>query len=147
MSDRVAVMRAGVLEQVGTPEDVYRYPVSALMADFVGVANRFAGTIKGAVEAGRYRRGSTGARRVISWPAYGLQTALERARQCDGDKERSGIPAPDWSHRSRELVDLVGLGGADEVEQKIGGNFTCAGRGRRRKGDSRSREASGQRGR
>ena len=55
MSDRVAVMRAGVLEQIGVPEDVYRYPVSAFVADFVGVANRFAGTIKGAGEAARYR--------------------------------------------------------------------------------------------
>ena len=36
MSDRVAVMNGGLLEQVGAPEEVYRRPRSAFVADFVG---------------------------------------------------------------------------------------------------------------
>ena len=53
MSDRVAVMNHGVLEQVGTPEDIYHRPASAFVADFVGTANRFAGRVERS-EAGRY---------------------------------------------------------------------------------------------
>ena len=39
LSDRVAVMRAGRVEQVGTPAEVYERPASAFVADFVGEAN------------------------------------------------------------------------------------------------------------
>jgi spermidine/putrescine transport system ATP-binding protein len=47
MSDRVGVMHHGVLQQVGEPEEVYRRPASAFVADFVGASNRLAGTITG----------------------------------------------------------------------------------------------------
>jgi spermidine/putrescine transport system ATP-binding protein len=46
MSDRVAVMNLGLLEQVGTPEDVYHRPASLFVADFVGKANRFHGRVE-----------------------------------------------------------------------------------------------------
>ncbi len=36
MADRIVVMNHGVIEQVGTPEDIYRTPASAFVADFVG---------------------------------------------------------------------------------------------------------------
>jgi spermidine/putrescine transport system ATP-binding protein len=39
MSDRIAVMRAGRVEQVGTPEAIYERPESRFVADFVGAAN------------------------------------------------------------------------------------------------------------
>jgi putative spermidine/putrescine transport system ATP-binding protein len=39
MSDRIAVLNAGRIEQVGTPEDVYERPASRFVADFIGRAN------------------------------------------------------------------------------------------------------------
>lgn len=39
MSDTVVVMNNGVIEQVGTPEDIYNEPVNAFVADFIGEAN------------------------------------------------------------------------------------------------------------
>lgn len=39
MSDRVVVMNNGVIEQIGTPEDIYNEPVNAFVADFIGEAN------------------------------------------------------------------------------------------------------------
>jgi spermidine/putrescine transport system ATP-binding protein len=39
LSDRIAVMRAGKVEQVGTPAEVYERPTSRFVADFVGEAN------------------------------------------------------------------------------------------------------------
>ena len=36
MSDRVVVMNNGVIEQIGTPEEVYNEPVNAFVADFIG---------------------------------------------------------------------------------------------------------------
>ncbi|MBK8539367.1 MAG: polyamine ABC transporter ATP-binding protein [Ardenticatenia bacterium] len=39
MSDRVAVMRAGVVEQLGTPREIYERPASRFVADFIGESN------------------------------------------------------------------------------------------------------------
>jgi spermidine/putrescine transport system ATP-binding protein len=39
MSDRVAVMNAGRIEQIGTPSDVYEDPATVFVADFLGVSN------------------------------------------------------------------------------------------------------------
>jgi putative spermidine/putrescine transport system ATP-binding protein len=44
MCDRIAVMRAGLLEQLGTPHDVYEHPASPFVADFVGRINRIDAT-------------------------------------------------------------------------------------------------------
>ena len=41
MSDRIAVMRGGVFEQVGTPNEIYYHPRTSYVADFVGNANIF----------------------------------------------------------------------------------------------------------
>ena len=45
MSDRIAVMRDGRIEQAGTPEALYARPRTAFTADFLGDANLFAGTV------------------------------------------------------------------------------------------------------
>ncbi len=39
LSDRVAVMRRGRIEQIGTPSDIYHRPASRFVAEFVGTAN------------------------------------------------------------------------------------------------------------
>lgn len=46
LGDRVVVMRAGEIEQVGTPEDVYKRPRTRFAADFVGIQNLLEGTIR-----------------------------------------------------------------------------------------------------
>lgn len=50
MSDRVVVMNDGHFEQVGAPEEVYSDPSSAFVADFVGTANLFEGTVSSVEE-------------------------------------------------------------------------------------------------
>jgi spermidine/putrescine transport system ATP-binding protein len=47
MSDRVAVMNAGRIEQVGPPDDVYAKPATAFAASFLGETNVFAGPVTG----------------------------------------------------------------------------------------------------
>ncbi len=54
MSDAVAVMNGGVLEQTGEPESVYRRPATMFVADFVGLSNRFRGRITDAGDGERY---------------------------------------------------------------------------------------------
>ncbi|MEX2408702.1 MAG: TOBE domain-containing protein, partial [Rhodovibrionaceae bacterium] len=45
MADRIVVMNHGVIEQIGTPEEIYRDPASAFVADFIGQMNFAPGTI------------------------------------------------------------------------------------------------------
>jgi iron(III) transport system ATP-binding protein len=52
MSDRVAVMSAGEVQQIGTPEEIYRKPANRFVAEFVGRVNLLSGTVSG-WEAGR----------------------------------------------------------------------------------------------
>jgi spermidine/putrescine transport system ATP-binding protein len=47
MSDRVAIMNAGVIEQCGTPEDVYENPTSVFAAEFIGTSNLMTGAYGG----------------------------------------------------------------------------------------------------
>lgn len=45
LSDRVAVMNKGKIEQVGTPSEIYEQPQTAFVADFIGDTNLFEGEI------------------------------------------------------------------------------------------------------
>jgi spermidine/putrescine transport system ATP-binding protein len=45
MSDRIAVMNRGRIEQVGTPEDLYDRPSTPFVADFIGTTNLLSGTV------------------------------------------------------------------------------------------------------
>jgi putative spermidine/putrescine transport system ATP-binding protein len=45
VADRVAVMREGRIEQIGTPEQLYVTPATPFVADFVGLSNRVPGTL------------------------------------------------------------------------------------------------------
>ena len=47
ISDRVIVMNVGVIEQIGTPEEIYNQPRSRFVADFVGSANLIKGRVAG----------------------------------------------------------------------------------------------------
>ncbi|MFF1878647.1 ABC transporter ATP-binding protein [Leifsonia sp. NPDC058230] len=47
IADRVAVMRSGDIEQIGTPEELYRRPASPFVAEFVGLTNKVAGRVAG----------------------------------------------------------------------------------------------------
>jgi iron(III) transport system ATP-binding protein len=74
ISDRVIVMNVGVIEQIGTPEQIYNQPKNRFVADFVGSAN---------VIRGRVREHQSGAN-VVEFLAEGGQvlyaTALHTMR-------------------------------------------------------------------
>ena len=46
LSDRIAVMKDGCIEQVGTPSEIYEHPTTAFVADFIGDTNLFSGKVR-----------------------------------------------------------------------------------------------------
>lgn len=55
ISDQVVVMNNGIIQQVGTPQEIYRSPATRFVATFIGTANQFFGNV-----AGEYKVQSNG---------------------------------------------------------------------------------------
>jgi len=57
IADRIAVMNAGVLEQMDAPEEIYARPASLFVATFIGTMNRLEGSVDpvGWLTAGPFR--------------------------------------------------------------------------------------------
>jgi ABC-type Fe3+/spermidine/putrescine transport system ATPase subunit len=51
MSDRIVVMNAGKIEQIGRAEEIYERPQTEFVAGFIGVSNIFEGTVVGAQDS------------------------------------------------------------------------------------------------
>jgi len=46
LSDRVVIMNAGKIQQIGTPQEIYAHPVNYFVADFIGKANFLEGRVE-----------------------------------------------------------------------------------------------------
>lgn len=98
MADRIVVMNDGVIEQVGTPDEVYRRPASPFVADFVGAMNFLPGVLEA---PGRVRLGN-----------HGLD--------CDGDHLAASGPGTAVTVCLRpEDVQVRAAGGANTLDAVI----------------------------
>jgi putative spermidine/putrescine transport system ATP-binding protein len=87
VADRVAVMREGVIEQIGTPEELYSAPSTPFVADFVGLSNRIPAELVG----GRVIAHGASMALLGEQMADGLVTALVRPENVE--IVSSGFPA------------------------------------------------------
>jgi iron(III) transport system ATP-binding protein len=55
LADRIAVLRSGKIEQIGTPEEVYGRPVTRYVANFIGTTNEVPATLASRIDAGWVR--------------------------------------------------------------------------------------------
>jgi spermidine/putrescine transport system ATP-binding protein len=72
MSDRIAVMNQGIVEQIATPEEVYERPSTTFVAGFIGVSNLMPGTVRSL--SGDKAEVELEAGITVSAPANGLAT-------------------------------------------------------------------------
>jgi spermidine/putrescine transport system ATP-binding protein len=93
MSDRIVVMRAGAIEQIGTPRDIYRRPRNRFVAEFIGETNLFPVTVDRIIGDTAQTRTAEGLELLL--PAEG-RTAGERLtailRPADFTLAEQGIP-------------------------------------------------------
>ncbi len=59
LSDKIVIMNEGIIEQIGTPVEVYRYPQSKFVANFIGRANFIPGMVENVID-GKYKIKSLG---------------------------------------------------------------------------------------
>ena len=85
MSDRIAVMHAGKVEQLGTPEELYERPATRFVADFIGSTNLLRGRVEG---DGRVRLDRARSRRS---PTTGSRRA-RRSRSASGRRRSALVP-------------------------------------------------------
>ncbi len=100
ISDRVVVMQAGRIEQIGTPVDIYRRPASLFVAGFVGTMNFFEGRV---VRQRLAWQGSSLAHREL----YGFREGA-RVVLCLRPEEMRAAPAGEVLECTNRLVGTAG---------------------------------------
>jgi sulfate transport system ATP-binding protein len=89
VADRVVVMNAGRVEQIGTPESVYEHPASPFVYDFLGSVNLFHGRLhRGRVRIGSVEIEAPEHSEVQDMPAV----AYARPHEIQVERERDGHP-------------------------------------------------------
>ena len=124
MADRIAVMHNGVLQQFGTPQDIYNHPVNEWVAGFVGEPPMNFLDVEVAEVGGQLVATAPG----LSLPFTGAQAAILR-RGLSGRAARLGIrpddvavsTAPDGQGLSAEIKVTEPIGGDTLVDTELGG--------------------------
>ncbi len=93
MSDRVVVMNDGIIQQLGTPEDIYNEPVNRFVANFIGETNIVRGT---------YLREN-----LIEF--LGVELPIQGYKFDDLEKVDVVIRPEDWDVIPHEEAKLVGI--------------------------------------
>jgi putrescine transport system ATP-binding protein len=116
LSTRIAVMDKGLIRQTGTPTEIYEYPKSKFVADFIGSINQFEGTVKSLSKD----------KAVVACPQWGHDVVVGREGDVEvGQKvsvavrpEKISInkkkPAKDQNAVEGEVLDL-GYFGKDSL--------------------------------
>jgi spermidine/putrescine transport system ATP-binding protein len=79
LSDRIAVMNGGRIEQLGTPEELYDRPATRFVADFIGTTNLLAGTVSSATADGAVLELEAGGRCMVGADGLAPGAAVEIA--------------------------------------------------------------------
>jgi spermidine/putrescine transport system ATP-binding protein len=129
MSDGLAVMRSGRVEQVGAPENVYEHPATEFVAGFLGASNLLPGSIE-------ERRGEFG---VVALTSGEKLRVPARALNGTGPRVKVGVrpekirilpgseppEEADNAVRGRlRIFTYVGVSNQYEVETPAGGTIT-----------------------
>jgi ABC-type Fe3+/spermidine/putrescine transport system ATPase subunit len=122
-ADRIAVLRDGQLAQVGTPQELYRSPADAFVAEFIGATNLVEGEVVGSGEGETRvatslgtlvcaRRPTSAARVIVS-----IRPELIRLSR-DGDSAAAGMPI---NRLVGKVVEETFLGQSSEHLVAVGG--------------------------
>ncbi len=123
MSDRLAVMAAGRVEQIGTPEEVYSEPSTAYVADFLGAANVLDVEVLGASGAGTAcRLGDQTLTAVTAGIASGPAKLVARPERLSVSAQAGGVP--EGQHVTALVDRCVYRGAGLDIVVRLAGGQT-----------------------
>ena len=107
MSDRIAVMNEGRVEQIGSPEEIYHQPASVFVAGFIGMANLLPARVDGF--DGRYATTRVGDHFVAAPPRPGLDRGAAATLMVRPERLHvsTAQPAPPLVGITATVADLV----------------------------------------
>jgi len=130
MSDRIAVMRSGNIEQVGPPEEMYEHPATEFVAGFLGTSNLLRGTVERyegdqvvvALASGERAGAPGGRKRATPGSAIRIGVRPEKIRISPGD----ATPEPGRNAVSGvlQVATYVGVSHQYAVETTTGETVT-----------------------
>ena len=126
MSDRIAVMHLGRVEQLGTPEELYERPASRFVADFIGTTNLLTGAIESVADGAAVVRLDGGdACRVAARDLAAGQTIELSIRPESILLKRSNGSTPDGAEPLRAQVEQVAyMGGSVQYQVRTHGGLS-----------------------
>ena len=126
MSDRIAVMNRGRVEQLGTPEELYERPTTRFVADFIGTTNLLSGAVESADVAGARVRLEGGDICVVAGNDLAAGSTVELSVRPESVliKAPNGT-APDGADPIRGHVEQVAyLGGSVQYQVRTNGGLS-----------------------
>jgi len=108
LSDRIALLRNGALEQIASPREIYAHPATAYTAQFIGQTNLLRGEVRnGAATCGPFRWAADGApgSALFSLRPEAIGLAADGAPTTDGVRFRAAIQQQIYGGAS-ELLEL-----------------------------------------
>jgi spermidine/putrescine transport system ATP-binding protein len=119
MSDRIAVMNRGRVEQVAVPEEVYDRPATTFVAGFIGVSNLMPATVTGSHEV-KLDQGQT-----ISTPTDGFSSgerchAVVRPEKLQVELEENGRDSSSQTQVEGVVASSLYLGTATQIAVDLG---------------------------
>ena len=120
ISDRVAVMNEGLIEQLGTPEEIYSSPATSFVARFVGFENFIHGTLENSGQKLRVATEKSGVRIPINECSIPEQSSVVVALRPDGlelrasESKKKGVPG------KVKVATYLGKGYRHLVETELG---------------------------
>jgi iron(III) transport system ATP-binding protein len=134
MSNRIAVMREGKIEQVGKPRDVYEAPKSRFVADFIGTSNFIDGVVEAhsdGVYLVRTPHGELRVRSEASFPVGAKVIVAARPEHVGLDRTTTNGTGPNrWQGRVEaraflgESVDHVVSVGSREIRARCNSSIS-----------------------
>ena len=110
MSDRIVVINRGVIQQVGTPQEIYRTPANQFVADFVGRVD----FLRGAVRGGRIQLTGLGQSLRYDGPCTGEVVVAVRP-------ESLSLARPGEGQLTGSIVNKYYLGDISDLRGAVGG--------------------------
>ncbi len=131
MADRIVVMNAGKVEQVGTPQQVYEHPATRFVAEFIGLSNFLAGKVE---SLGRFH---TSSGELLTYGNGAVRTAGEHLVVRPEKIEIGDRTVDAGANRLEGVIDTVTyLGPLTEVAIRLpGGERLTAHQQNRKFGD------------